>query len=205
MHSTVKSQGKKRLVVFVPDCLAASNDMARKIYWMSVRENLPVLYLYQVNDPDSDLEMARCITTLKAVTAANRLQVDAQPVTGVSWKTALRAVAQPGDYVVWQERYTNSDHEYPCVPASEILSERIDLPNRPTRAARNPVTPQQAVLQSLLRLGGYLVIIAFFTWVEIYFDLHVQGLVQKGVLILAICLEFAAIWAWFQFDYHHSE
>jgi hypothetical protein len=192
----------KRLIVVIDDCQANDQDLAHAVYWLACQENQAVLYLVLVADRENQMAVFRDMTTMKAITAANRLQVDVSLVEKNEWLNGLRNIVCPGDLIICQQEHTFASSLSQPTSISEYLSSNLMVPVHTISGFYHPrqecVKKQVPEFVSLL---GYLVILATFTWLQVKLDLLLNGWVQTVLILTAFCIEMGAVWIWNKYTY----
>jgi hypothetical protein len=76
------SMSKNRLIVLVPEGVAGSPELAKKIYWMAQRDQSDVFYLVFFDDASERLTISRSMATMKAMTTHKNVLVSLKNITG---------------------------------------------------------------------------------------------------------------------------
>lgn len=202
MEFVVDEKQSKRLIVLITDCMVNDRELAHAIHWMAFDENLPVLYLVLVHDNENMVAAARDMATMKAVTAANRLLVEAKLIGTGHWLETLRETAEPGDVIVCQEEQTVGSGLFKTIPISPFLSSQLNSPVRTISGYYHPIqTKTKNWFHQFFAVLGFLVILSLFTWLQIRVNGVLDGTEAKIFLTLTFCIEMSAIWAWNKFTY----
>jgi hypothetical protein len=197
MDSNLEVELKHRLIVLVPDCLAGSLDMARKVYSIAQSEDRDVLYLTLVDDDEKMIAVSRSMATMKAVTAGQWLVVNSRLTGTGHWLAALREIYRPGDMIVCHEEQSVKDGFLRTQPVSEFLRATLKAPVRIISGFYHPQKVQAVQwLRGLLFWLGCLVILAGFTLLEIRLDQATAGAAHTWLLMVALVFEFGSVWVW---------
>ena len=202
METTLAQTKTIRLIVVMDDCQANDQDLAHAIYWLARQENLTVLYLVLVEDHDNGMAVTRDMATMKALTAANKLQVEVSLIEKGDWSKILRKILCPGDVVICQEELTIVNGLSKPIPVSEYLSTHLKVPVHRISGFYHPsLECPKKRLPEFIKSLGFLVILAVFTWLQIKLDLLLDGWVQYMFIITTFCIEMGVIWNWYKFTY----
>lgn len=202
METNIDQKLSERFVVLITNRMANNYALAHAVHWMAIRENLPVLYLVLVDDNENMLAAARDMATLKAVTAANRLLVEVNLTDTRDWFETLRKITRPGDVIICQEEQMVVNGLFKTIPISDFLSGHLNSTVRPISGYFLPIqTKIMKRFPEIFALFGFLIILAFFTWLQIRVDLEFDGTLAKIFVMIAFCLEMGAVWAWNKFSY----
>lgn len=183
------NHASRRIVVVIPDSLASELGLAHRIHRLAVEKDCPVLYITVARGRENMLTTSRCLTTLAAATAGNRVQVDWKLTTRAELPDLLARLSQPGDLLYTQQ--SAPDGAVRLIPVASLSGIDLDLPADPSRPAWI-----RHILPAAVTLFGFLAIIAGFTWLEIVLDESLGGALQRVTLIAAFCIEIGAIWIW---------
>lgn len=203
METNLDQKLSRRFIVVITDRMANNRELAHAIHWMAAdSENMPVLYLVLVDDKENLLAAARDMVTMKAVTAANRLLVEVRLTDKSDWFETLRKIAGSGDVIICQEEQMVMNGLFKSIPISDFLSSHVNLTVRPIAGYFHPIrTDHKKRFPEIFALFGFLVILAFFTWLQIRVDLALDGTLAKIFVMIAFCIELGAVWAWNKFSY----
>lgn len=197
MSLTTETVRKNRLIVLVPDCLAGNLDLAHKVFWMALRNQCNVLYLALVDDDEKMLSVTRCMTTMKAVTAGNRLVVNSKLAQTALWLKTLREVYRPGDRIVCHQEQSVKNGFLKTMPISEFLHNALDVPIISISGYYHPQRVQVSQwFRTFVAWLGFLLILLSFTALEIRLDYLFQDGLGKALLCILVIFEIGAIWAW---------
>lgn len=202
METNLDQKLTKRFIVLITDRMANNHTLAHAIHSMADSENLPVLYLVLVDDNENMLAAARDMATMKAVTAANRLLVEVNLTNTNDWFETLSKIAGSGDIIICQEEQMVANGLFKTIPISDFLSSHLNSTVRPISGYFHSIqTDQKERFPEIFALIGFLVILAFFTWVQIRVDLALDGTLAIILVLIAFCIEMIAVWAWYKFSY----
>lgn len=202
MEQIIDSEITKRLIVLIHNSLFVDPELARSVYRMAERENLPVLYLVLVEDQDLGLAVSRNMATVRALTSANRLLVDVRLTDTGQWLNTLRETTGAGDLIVLQDGFAAGNGSLKSYPAGEFLASQLDSPNITVSSEYQLLQPQtKKWFQEIVSTLGFLLIIAFFTWAQIKLDIAFEGALAKIFVLGSFLVEIGAIWGWSIFPY----
>jgi len=197
MNPPVETIAKKRLIVLVPEGLAGSADLVKKIYWMALRDHCDVFYLALVDEEEIQLTVVRGLATMKALTANPEIAVASKIVPASRLVSALRDLHQPGDVIVCHDGQFVRDGFMRAIPIHDLLVGVIKAPTVTLTGFYHPW--QQLTRRWLLGLVfwlGCLVILAAFGVLEFQVNRLVPGLTGTLLIFVLLAGEFAAFWAW---------
>jgi len=200
MDSQTSQEKKKHLIVLLPVCMANDFELAHKIHWMAYRKNCDVFYMTIAENNEGSLALSRDMATMKAVTAGNWLQAQWIQARPSDWVTRLQEIYRPEDEIVCTEEQAIDHSLSGQGKLYQIVKEAVaaeihpvsgyDLPHEEVRRKRIP---------EFLAYAGFLVIIALITWLQIQVDAALRGTVDTVIVLILLCVEFGAIWAWNNF------
>ena len=197
MDSHKGQEKKKRLIVLLPVCMANDFELAHMIHWMAYQKKCDVFYMTVAESNDNSLALSRDMATLKAVTAGNGLQAQWIQASPTNWLARLQDIYRPEDEMVCSEEQTIDHDSFGKVKLYHFVKEA-------TAADIHPVSgfyPTQEVkrkkrLPEYLSWMGFLAIIALVTWLQIQVDAAIHGTASTVIVLILLCIEFGAIWAW---------
>lgn len=202
METLVEQKQPNRLVVLIDENLVTNTDFAHAIHWIATRENLPVLYLVLVSDRENIVLVTRDLATMKAVTSANRLTVEAKVTEIGDWLEELRKLTSPGDIIVCQEEQTISNGLFRSVSISDFLSDALESPVRTVSGYYHPRRMRgRKWFYEVIALLGFLIILSVFTWLQVRLEQTFDGSTAKVFILLTFCVEMGAVWAWNKFTF----
>jgi hypothetical protein len=200
-HLTQKNTSN-RLIVVMDDCLSNNDELAHAIFRMAERENKSVLYLVLVDDPNNLLTVSRNMATMKAVTSANKINVEVQISKTDYWWETLAKAAGDRDVIVCQEEQIVKSGLFETIPLKDFISSRIKIPVRTLSGFYHPFQAKAMKwLHELVGLLGFLGIMAFFTWLQIDLDQSLHGVIKNIYIVITLIFEIGAIWIWFRLAY----
>lgn len=195
----------RRLVVVITDHVVNNKELAHHIYWLASHKQLSVLYLVLVEDSENLLAVTRDLVTMKAVTSANSLQVEAKAIDVGNWLAVVQKVVHSEDIVLCQEEQMVVSGLFKTVPISEFLSSHLNVNVRTIPGfSRSIDTSSKNSVNEFFALIGFLCIIALFTWLQIRLDQALDGTLAKIIIMITVSLEIAAVWAWNKFTYRQN-
>lgn len=188
---------QKNLIVLIPDSLAGNLDLAHRIFWIAQREHCDIFYLTLVDDEEKILPISRSMTTMKAVTAGNCLDVQSKLVETAHWLEALREIYRPGDRIVCQQEQSVKTGFLQTIPIAQYLHDTLDAPTSSLSGFYHPGQVQVSRwLHSLIAWMGLILILLGFTFGEIQLDPLSRGFMGKALLFLIVMVEIGVIWFW---------
>lgn len=195
------NENKKRLLVLIPDCLAGNSDLAHKIYWMAIRDHCDVLLLALVDDVDEMLSVSRGMATMAAIISNNHINVDSKLTETKYWLKTLRTVHRSGDIVVCHEEQSVDNGFLRTTPLKKFIQNNLKMSISTLSGFYHPWQVQIKIwLHNLLFWAGCLVIIAFFTVLEILIDRDFLGITRTGLFLIALFFELGIIMTWNNFQ-----
>lgn len=199
MGILVEHGRKPRLIVLLPGSLAGDMELARKVFWIAVRDHREVFYLALVDHAEQMLAVTQGMSMMKTVTAGNFLVVQSKFTQTAEWIKTLRGVYQPGDRILCLEEQAVSIGLFNSMPASLYLHQQMDAPVITISGFSHPQPVQiRSWLKSLAVWLGFLVILACFSLLEIQLDGFFHTGFGKIGLFLIVTVEIGAMWAWNQ-------
>ena len=200
MNRCVEEQIKPRLIVLITADQTGNTHLANKIHWIADRESREVLYLIIINEDEDTLSVDRTVTTMKAITATNRLAVESVLVGADAWLDQLEKMLHPGDIVVCQEEQTVLDGAFKQVPVGKYLSTEIEAPVQVVSGVYRVVSsPAGKRFQELGFFAGFLVIAGLFCWLQIRIESAFPDAQSLLLIFITFLVELGAILAW-----HHT-
>jgi hypothetical protein len=187
----------RRMIVLVPEGLSATSDLAKKVYWMALRDHCDVVYLGFVYDEEKKLSVMRNIATLKALTTGETVRVSSRLTSSDAWNSTLQDMLRPGDIIVCHDEQFIRNGLFSSVTIRDMLASTYKGPIYSMNGFYHPwVVLTRKWLWGIVFWAGCLAILAGFSFLEIQVDQTVQGL-SKAVLIgVILAFEFSAFWAW---------
>ncbi len=198
-----QEQGKKkRLIILLPVNLANSMELAHMVHWKAFQENMEVVYFTIENDENDLLDLTRDMATLKAVTSGNLLNVQWVHAARKDWLNRLRAIYQPGDEMMCDQDQCVEDGLTRNVKLAEFIYKTlaVNVHQVPGLYSRSE-PPKKKLGNSLITATGFLLIIAFFTYLQSQTDQYMPGTVGLIVVLIFLGIEVGAILAWNDFNH----
>ena len=197
MNPTMTHGNKRRLIVLVPEGLSGNADLARKIFRMAQHNSSDVLYLAFVQEEELMLSVARGMTTMKALTTSETIDVNVCMTNSNHWLQVLRDEIEPGDTIVCHAEQMIRDRLFKTIPIQDFLKKEF---SEAVISITGFYHPWQMLsrkwLYSLLFVIGCLVILFGFGALEIQIDQEVEGITRTILLIIVMTLELGVFWAW---------
>jgi len=185
---------KKRLIVLLPESLAGSTLLAHKIYSMAALNHQDVLYLVLLEDKNNTLEFSRYMTTMKAATTGESLDVVYKLSNRAYWLNDLRANYQPGDVVLCQEEQTVKVGFMRTQRMQSFLEDTLRMPAATLAGFYQPRREQiRQWMFGLLFWASAIIVLAAFLLLEIKIEQATFGVWRTSLLVLAISIEFAIL------------
>jgi hypothetical protein len=198
--NTIGLETKKRLIVFVPEGAAGNPDMAKKIYWMALRDHRDVVYLALIDQYDQRDRVSRHIATMKALTADESVKVTSKYSLADEWLSTLNELYRPGDSIVCHEEQRIRAGFLATTPMHVWLSNLYKAPIHTISGFYHPWRVlSHKLLYSLAFWVGCIVILGFFSFLEIQIDQTVKGLAHSILLFVALAFEFGSLLVWNRF------
>lgn len=197
MNLSTNTSSTPRLVVIVPEELADSTELARKVHSLALACGSEVFFLALLGPDEDTLAMARSLATLKAVTSDGLLAVSSKIVPSSAWLEGLVEVFRPGDTVVYmaEQRVQSGFLQNQALGAA--LAEKIRAPLIPMQGIYHPRAARlQRLLFGLVFWAGCLAIITGFSLLEFQVDRGIQGAAHTIFLMFTASIEIGAIYAW---------
>jgi hypothetical protein len=188
---------KRRLIVLVPQGLAGNSDLARKVFWIAIREHCDVLYLVFVDHEDEKLGVLRSMATMKALTADANLVASSKLTHSDTWLAALREIYRPGDQIVCHDEQYIRTGFLKTIQIHEAIADSFAAPIHSLSGFYHPWRQlSRKWLFGILFWLGCLVILSLFSMLEFQIDQTIQGLARSILIFIALVAEFGAFWAW---------
>lgn len=186
-----------RLVVIIPEDLADSIDLAKRIYGMAQAGRYEVVYLALLSHPENLLALERSLAALRAITSADGIPVSSHIAPSTAWEKPLRELVRPGDALVCtaEQRVarglTNSE------PIQAVLERSFQSTVIVISGYYRPaVFRAKRLLLNLVLWAGFAAIVAGFTLLEIQLDQAVHGAARTVILLMLVSIEIGAVYAW---------
>ncbi len=193
----VDAKFNRHLIVLVPGSLAGSQDLARKVYWMAVRDRCNIQYLALADNARSESSIESSLDASIATIPEGTMTVQSRIVRTTEWLPALREIYQPGDRVACFEEQVVRDGFFDTRPLSAFLQDTLDTSILTISGFyQSPSIQIGQWLQTLLVWIGFLTILVGFTFLEIQLDMGIHGLAGKIILCMLLALEVGSIWVW---------
>ncbi len=184
-----------RLAILVP---TGDLDEAQFAYrlWRLIEPTAHKVMLIAVGiSADERLAMERRMVTLHGMIHDRRMSIETQIVTNSNWALALHRLYQPGDVFICLADHTVSWYLRPR-KLSQVLK-ALDLPvlvlPDQLLSRSHPLTPR---LNSILRIAVSLVIIPFFSYLQIRIGQGLHGWVSGVLLLGTVAVEAGLLWMW---------
>lgn len=196
MLSLRKNEETKHLLVFVPENLPESANLAHRVHWMASRAAADVLLVTLVEDDNNRLAVDRALATLEALTRGDVVQVQSRALKLSGWQAAVEAMVRPGDTLVCLAGHSVPDGPFRMIPMSKALRDafptlpRISLGDSSTRLRQI----KDFSVQVLWWLGC-LAIIVLFSWLEFQAEHTFRGLARIGAIAMLLGLELGLVLA----------
>jgi hypothetical protein len=197
MEKVAETPIYKQLIVVINEDLANNSKLAQAIHWMGANDNCSILYLVPVERLDNMLTVSRNMTTMKAITAGNRLQVSVKTVLSEDWLKTLKKVVKPNDIIVCQEEQTVVNGRFKPEALGDFLSEKFNNPVQTMSGYYHPVqTMAKKWLHELIGLLGVLVILGVFTWLQITVDKALADPYASIYIMITFMIEIGLVIIW---------
>lgn len=118
----------RRLVALIPDADTDETQLARQLWTMAARNELPVLLLGLSRDAKSELRARRRLATIAALARDARVHVDARLETRLDWIKAARSMRRNSDLVVCHSEQQVVRRGFRREPLSRLLMAAFNEP-----------------------------------------------------------------------------
>lgn len=193
----VESPRRGRLIVILPESMAGNFELARIINKLAARSSKDVLYFTLMEGTENTLDIARRLTTMKAITSTNIIRAGSLQVPSSRWLEKFREIFKPGDTALCNAEQTIRVGVFKFIPVSEFIYSILEDPIITLEGFYNP---RRALLKKWLNAmifwAGALVILGVFSFLEVEANLMIIGSANKLILASLILLEFGAVWIW---------
>ncbi len=197
MEAGINTGDRKRLIILLPEYLAGNLELAKKIYWLGIREHREILYLTLVDETERRLTVSRSMATMRAITSGNGMPVTAVLIETSTWMNALKGIFSPGDVFVCQDEQTVKDGFFHTNPLRDFLAESFQTTVIPLSGFYQPQKMQvKTWLKEIVFWIGALILMAGFFTIDIHFARLATGMARTALGIIGIALELGAILAW---------
>ena len=167
---------------------------------MAYQKDCDVCYMTIAESNDESLALARNMATMKAVTAGHWLQAEWIQASPTDWFTRLEEIYRPEDEIVCTEEQNIDRSLSGQGKLYHIVKEAMAVEIHPVSGHILPHGEiRKKRIPEFLALTGFLVIIALITWLQIQVDAVLQGALSTIIVLILLCAEFWAIWAWNNF------
>ncbi len=188
---------KNRFIILVPEGLAGSLELAKKAYWLALRQHLDVLFLVSVREEDEHLTAARRMVTMVQLVSSESAGIHAEYVLTNQWFETLKNICVPGDRIVCHAEQLVRVNTFRSIPVQNWLDQQITSPIQAVSGFYHPwKTLVNHWLVGLALWAGFLAILACFSLLEIQMDQASTGLAHSIVLFVLVTLEIGSLWVW---------
>lgn len=195
----------KHLIVIITEDLANNKGLAQEVHWLGFNENCPIYYLVLVDRVDNMLTISRNMATMKAVTSANRLQVDFKLILTEDWLETLGKVTYPGDIIICQEEQSVIIGRLNTIPLCEFLTNKFNNSVRTMSGYYHPLkTTAKKWGREIFGYLGLLIIMAGFTWLQISLDQALDNPISTVYSVITFCIELGMILIWYKFAFRSN-
>lgn len=193
----VETNSKPRLIVLVPEALAGSPALAKKIFWMAFRGGQDVLFLVSYSDSAEKLTVSRRMATMNQLASSEYVGVSCEYILTSSWLPTLKSLYASGDRVVCHAEQFFRTGLFKTSLVAAWISDQLHMPVDIISGCYHPMRDlaNKWLVGALLWLG-FLAILAGFGVLEIQIDLSSIGISHAVMLVILVTLETGAIWAW---------
>lgn len=192
-----ESPRRGRLIVILPESMAGNFELGRIINKLAARSSKDVLYFALMEGTENTLDIARRLTTMKAITSTNIIRAGSLQVSSPRWIEKFREIFKPGDTALCNAEQTIRVGVFTFLQISECIYSILD---EPTITLEGFYTPRRALLKKWLNAmvfwAGALVILGVISFLEVEANLMIIGPANKLILASLILLELGAVWIW---------
>ncbi len=185
------------LIVILPESMAGNISLAYRIYWLAEQESRNVLYFTLAEDQQHLLQISRRLATMKALTSNPKTRTSSKIVPRNDAMRILPQIFHAGDRIVCPPELTVKTGLLHQAPITTYLQEELHLPVTPIAGFYKPLKVQtQHWLNVLVFWAICLLLMGFFTYLEVEIDQQLHGALRSILFYLSISLEFGAILTW---------
>lgn len=197
MANSIQIKNTPRLIVIIPEELAGSVDLARRVYSLAHAGGYGVAYLALLQNPQGLLSLERSLSGLRALTAVDGLPVTSRAAPSGDWEKSLREIFRPGDALVCLAGQRLASGLLSARPAREILEKSFKAAVMELGGIYHPAGYRaRRLLLTVMFWAGAAAILAGFTLLEIHLDSGVHGAARVLLLLLLAGIEISALYVW---------
>lgn len=174
-----------RLVVLIPRWSSEGSALPPRLEPLAASGDRPVVFVGLAETAEAEARLRRRFAGYGNDAVSRQLVV----VRATDWSTAIDAVHQDGDVIVFPSSDLSLPATMPTARASLAISPLA-------HAIRGPWLNR--LVGSVLEWAGPLLIVAGFFFVQVRIDQAVTGAVHSVLLAASVLVEIAVLWRWEQ-------